>query len=499
METDQAPTGAEKYLASLMQDPQYADAWLRERIRLALTQFSGLTLGGNALDAVVDEVMAVGLDHQELIEDIIGHMHLHAGGMDFVRRKMTTEERRAWDAYLAGWKYRMDPAVHEDGGTTREDEAMNETEWRECGPEDGVIRHRGPADPKEPTAPEWRDCADPVELAAAVAAGVEVWCVVADGREWETGCEDSESFRRCMANGCRYRVPASWSWSYEPPTTVTGDDLPERRVWTCKIGGRVGRLSGGADAPMRRAVADAFTAETGCPVEFCFSGWGDDLDESELAVVEDRAPDPEVIRAALVRRLAALPDPSPGVTSMACDHPNPCTSEPPVPPWPDGVLRDAANRLRWIANSGYIEDPGIKRIIRSWADELDATLVPPWPGAVLSGLTDEDGVPTWLAQAGQVRGEQVRIWHGEPWGKPHGSWADSRWVEVRAPRAVPAPETERVPWWEAKDRLGLAGDRFVEVGADDEGPWVRVVEGGTKLHSPVEPDGTVKVLKDGDR
>ena len=64
---------------------------------------------------------------------------------------------------------------------------------------------------------------------------------------------------------------------------------------------------------------------------------------------------------------------------------------PPVPSWPDGVLRDAANRLRWIANSGYIEDPGIKRIIRSWADELDATLVPPWPGAVLSGLTDEDG------------------------------------------------------------------------------------------------------------
>jgi len=157
----------------------------------------------------------------------------------------------------------------------------------------------------------WRECADPVELAAAVAAGVEVLCVAVDGRTWETGCEDSESFRRCMANGCRYRVPPSWSWSYEPPTTVTGDDLPERRVWTCKIGGRVGRLSGCADAPMRRAVADAFTAETGYPVEFCFSGWGDDLDESELAVVEDRAPDPEAIRAALVKRLTAIPPPEP--------------------------------------------------------------------------------------------------------------------------------------------------------------------------------------------
>ncbi len=175
---------------------------------------------------------------------------------------------------------------------------------------------------------------------------------------------------------------------------------------------------------------------------------------------------------------------------------------PPVPSWPDGVLRDAANRLRWIANSGYIEDPGIKRIIRSWADELDATPVPPWPGAVLSGLVDEDGVPTWLAQAGQVRGEQVRRRSDLVWvnNDQMVAFSDTVWVEVRAPRAVPEPETERVPWWEARDRLGLAGDPFVEVGSDDEGPWVRVVEGGTKLHSPVDPDGTVEVLRqDGDR
>lgn len=172
----------------------------------------------------------------------------------------------------------------------------------------------------------------------------------------------------------------------------------------------------------------------------------------------------------------------------------------PVPPWPDGVLRDAANRLRWIANSGYIEDPGIKRIIRSWADELDATLVPPWPGAVPSGLTDEDGVPTWLAQAGQVRGEAVRLRHRDDEWATWATLDGDEWVEVRAPRAAPEPETERVPWWEARDRLGLAGDPFVEVGSDDEGPWVRVVEGGTKLHSPVDPDGTVEVLRqDGDR
>ena len=124
--------------------------------------------------------------------------------------------------------------------------------------------------------------------------------------------------------------------------------------------------------------------------------------------------------------------------------------------------------------------------------------VPPWPGAVLSGLVDEDGEPTWLAQAGQVRGEPIRCSRNLSWTKTWG-YGPGMWVEVRAPRAVAEPATERVPWWEARDRLGLAGDPFVEVGADDEGPWVRVVEGGTKLHSPVDPDGTVEVLKDGDR
>ena len=72
-----------------------------------------------------------------------------------------------------------------------------------------------------PVTTGWRECADPVELAAAVAAGVEVLCVTVDGREWETSCEDSESFRRCMANDCRYRVPASWSWSPEHPALVS--------------------------------------------------------------------------------------------------------------------------------------------------------------------------------------------------------------------------------------------------------------------------------------
>ena len=136
---------------------------------------------------------------------------------------------------------------------------------------------------------------------------------------------------------------------------------------------------------------------------------------------------------------------------------------------------------------------------------------PPWPGAVLSGLTDEDGVPTWLAQAGQVRGEQVRIWHDEPWVTTHGSWADSRWVEVRAPRAVPEPETERVPWWEAVGREVFDQDgtrvtiEHVQCG-DGGGPSVTAYNTTQRRDNslyrvpcPVRGDGTVEVLKDGDR
>ena len=163
------------------------------------------------------------------------------------------------------------------------------------------------------TAPKWRDCADPDELAAAVAAGVEVEYRQRRDRAqpWRRNCnEHADEFREDI-DGLAYRVPTSWTWHPEPPAPDDGvirhrgpaDGV--RRVWTCKVGGHVLDLPGGSDLPMRKAVAAAFTELTGQPVEFCFSGWGDDLDESELAVVEDRAPDAEVIRA---KGLAASQD-----------------------------------------------------------------------------------------------------------------------------------------------------------------------------------------------
>ena len=62
------------------------------------------------------------------------------------------------------------------------------------------------------------------------------------------------------------------------------------RIWTCKIGIRTdARLPGGADEPMRIAVARAFKDVTGLDAEFCFSGWGTELTTTEERVVEERA------------------------------------------------------------------------------------------------------------------------------------------------------------------------------------------------------------------
>ena len=120
---------------------------------------------------------------------------------------------------------------------------------------------------------------------------------------------------------------------------------------------------------------------------------------------------------------------------------------------------------------------------------------PPWPGAVLSGLTDEDGVPTWLAQAGNVQGEQVRGWRDVAWYRPDGHSSDT-WVEVRAPRAVPEPETERVKLWEAFGRK--LPDGRVICGWQ----WSTQTRDGSVTHddgtfTPVHDAPTVEVLKDG--
>lgn len=60
-------------------------------------------------------------------------------------------------------------------------------------------------------------------------------------------------------------------------------------VWTCKIGvpdDIKAMLPRGADLPMRQAVQRAFAELTGIDAEFCFSGWGGQLDEGERQIAE---------------------------------------------------------------------------------------------------------------------------------------------------------------------------------------------------------------------
>jgi len=197
---------------------------------------------------------------------------------------------------------------------------------------------------------------------------------------------------------------------------------------------------------------------------------------------------------------------------------------------PDGYDAVHLLDLAWgvIANAdGWNDDTSWRQAAERWRDGyhrlLDGihdttpitapSLVPPWPGAVLSGLCDEDGVPTWLAQAGQVRGEQVRRRSDLVWvnNDQMVAFPDTVWVEVRAPRAVPAPETERVPWWAAVGRevTDQDGERVpiehVQCG-DGAGPSVTAYNAAERRDTrllrvpiPVRGDGTVEVLKDGDR
>lgn len=66
------------------------------------------------------------------------------------------------------------------------------------------------------------------------------------------------------------------------------------KIWSCKIGETCpANVPHGGDLPMRQAVEDAYRALTGDLPDFCFSGWGAELTESERAVVEKREPSDE--------------------------------------------------------------------------------------------------------------------------------------------------------------------------------------------------------------
>lgn len=59
-------------------------------------------------------------------------------------------------------------------------------------------------------------------------------------------------------------------------------------IWTCTIGGMINsHIRPGGDAPMRQAVQKAYYELTGIEEEFCFSGWGCELTDSQREVVKN--------------------------------------------------------------------------------------------------------------------------------------------------------------------------------------------------------------------
>lgn len=178
--------------------------------------------------------------------------------------------------------------------------------------------------------------------------------------------------------------------------------------------------------------------------------------------------------------------------------------------WEDDVENERTDFRKGVAPCYYDNADAVLAVL---SPQPAPSPVPPWPGAVLSGLVDEDGEPTWLAQAGQVRGEQVRRRSDLVWvnNDQMVAFPDTVWVEVRAPRAVAEPATERVPWWEAVGRevTDQDGERVpiehVQCG-DGAGPSVTAYNAAERRDTrllrvpiPVRGDGTVEVLKDGDR
>lgn len=62
-------------------------------------------------------------------------------------------------------------------------------------------------------------------------------------------------------------------------------------VWFCKIGCLTKKsIVSGGDAPMRHVVEKEFKRLVSVENDFCFSGWESNLNEIELAVIENRLP-----------------------------------------------------------------------------------------------------------------------------------------------------------------------------------------------------------------
>lgn len=68
--------------------------------------------------------------------------------------------------------------------------------------------------------------------------------------------------------------------------------MSDVKIWQCRIGAPDIVVPREGDSPMRDGVEATFRKVVGHPAKFMFSGWGYELTEGELAVIENRLPDP---------------------------------------------------------------------------------------------------------------------------------------------------------------------------------------------------------------
>ena len=452
------------------------------------------------------------------------------------------------------------------------------------------------------TKTEWRDCADPDELAAAVAAGVEVEVQRRVGQPWQpTRSIDAAQFAGFISTGHRYRLPTSWRPEPPAPDDLAArarrhaDTHPESRELIEGLLGAWGQLADRA-AEAQAAAWDQrlnWTGKWPTPPDGCEVVWlpSDVVDEWVGLPTTDYPPSLGQARATIYacreaqarRGTTPTPDAEPMIVDdwsndeqmaeeCGCSHtlgqheygaaiatcevcgcndfhspsscrartarPNGCPYDgigrppweaPTPPPAPDEVAAPDDDWCEAVLNDlnsiihGHCGSDGSDDAHCDWVNDLANEVVryfqrqdvlavlptppaPPWPGAVLSGLVDEDGEPTWLALAPNVLGEAVRTCVDFPWficGSDNA--VTPYWVEVRAPRAVPEPETERVPVLDAiRDRIELTHPEgeFLAVGVElrEDGDLVAIEQQEPwGKAQPVAPDGTVEVLRDGGR
>lgn len=213
-------------------------------------------------------------------------------------------------------------------------------------------------------------------------------------------------------------------------------DPTEDAIWYCKIGPvSRGDLPSNSDAPMAKAVRDAFRKLTGHDDEFAFTGWGAKLTEAELAVVEGRPPRPRVIAAEARAQILQAE----AVIGTDLDPDGTTPTEPPSVT--DGEQPYSLAYMAWVLLANVSggdwtkQTPEWQEAVARWRDEFHANLADGTP-------------PTEPAANGLEPGEIVAVpadLRNDPDGVQWECYFAGYWLPVQADdtaRRICRPITE---------------------------------------------------------